>query len=301
MGRPHHGELSPGVDPVALQGALTWARERYERCDVCATDCKVNRHAGELGHCRLGVQGRVYKEYLHLGEERSLVPSHAVYLAGCNLRCVFCSDWGPVVHPERHGAELTPEALAQRVAQRRREGARNVNFVGGLPDVNVLYILETLAHCPPDTHVVWNTNLWTTEEAIDRLTGVVGTWLADLKFGSDRCAKRLAGVDGYTERLHRLLPLAARSGELLVRHLLMPGHLECCTRPALEWLRQNVPEATVNLMTGYHPFALKSSRGPMSGSVEPQELQESLALFESLGFPNAMIDGEPVEGPASGS
>ena len=176
-----------------------------------------------------------------------------------------------------------------------------MNFVGGLPDVNVLYILETLAHCPPDTHVVWNTNLWTTEEAVDRLTGVVGTWLADLKFGSDRCAKRLAGVDGYTERLHRLLPLAARSGELLVRHLLMPGHLECCTRPALEWLRQNVPEATVNLMTGYHPFALKSSRGPMSGSVEPQELQESLALFESLGFPNAMIDGEPVEGPASGS
>tara|TARA_B100002051_G_C16295146_1_gene420090 strand:- start:460 stop:579 length:120 start_codon:yes stop_codon:yes gene_type:complete len=39
----------------------------------------------------------------------------------------------------------------------------------------------------------------------------------------------------------------------------------------------------------------------MSGSIEPQELQESLALFESLDFPNAMIDGEPVEGPASGS
>ena len=293
MGRPHLWELSPGVDPGALSRALDWARERYADCDVCATGCRVNRHAGELGHCGLGVQGRVYKEYLHLGEERTLVPSHAVYLAGCNLRCVFCSDWDPVIHPDRHGALLSPIELAARIAQRRREGARNVNFVGGLPDVNVLYILETLTHCPSDTHVVWNTNLWTTEEAIDHLTGVVGTWLADLKFGSDACGRRLAGVEGYTERLHRLLPRVARSGELLVRHLLMPGHLECCTRPALEWLRANVPGATVNLMTGYHPFSLKGASGAMSSQLTAQELKRSVDLFESMGFPSAMIDGQP--------
>ena len=225
--------MSSSVDPEALGRALDWARERYETCDVCASQCGVNRHAGETGHCGLGVQGRVYKEYLHLGEERTLLPSHAVYLSGCNLRCAFCSDRGPVMNPQSHGALLSPRELAERIAQRRREGARNVNFVGGLPDVNILYILEVLAHCPPDTHVVWNTDLWTTEEAIERLTGVVTTWLTDLKFGADGCAKRLAGVEDYTERLHRLLPMVDQAGDLLVRHLLMPGHLECCTRPAL--------------------------------------------------------------------
>ena len=282
------------MDPEALRRALDWARERYQTCDVCATDCGVNRHAGELGHCGLGVQGRVYKEYLHLGEERTLLPSHAVYLSGCNLRCVFCSDWDAVIHPDRHGALLSPEALAERISVRRAEGARNVNFVGGLPDVNVLYILETLAHCPEDTHVVWNTNLWTTPEAIERLTGVVGTWLVDLKFGANECARRLAGVDDYTERLHGLLPRAAQTGALLVRHLLMPGHLECCTRPSLEWLRANTPEATINLMTGYHPFALKGSKGPMSGPLATEELKQSLEAFDSIGFSNAMIDGQLV-------
>lgn len=294
MGWTHLRELSSRVDPEALREALRWARSSYESCNVCASDCGVNRHASERGHCGLGVAGRVYKEYLHLGEERCLVPSHAVYLAGCNLRCVFCSDWDAVIHPERHGALMTPEALAERIAVRRSEGARNVNFVGGLPDVNVLYILEVLSHCPEDTHVVWNTNLWTTEEAIERLTGVVGTWLVDLKFGANECAKKLAGVDAYGERLHGLLPRVDQAGALLVRHLLMPGHLECCTRPCLEWLRAQVPEATVNLMTAYHPFALKGATGPMSGSLMPEELARGLDIFEALGFQDAMIDGRPV-------
>jgi putative pyruvate formate lyase activating enzyme len=286
--------LSGGVDPEALDRALQWARARYSACDVCATACGVNRYQGELGHCGLGAQGRVYKEYLHLGEEETLVPSHAIYLTGCNLRCAFCSDWSAVVHPERHGSEVEPTVLAARIAKRRSEGAKNVNFVGGLPDVNVLYILETLSHCPADTHVVWNTNLWTTEEAIERLTGVVGTWLADLKFGSDACAQKLAGVEGYTGRLHRLLPLAAASGDLLVRHLLMPGHLECCTRPALRWLVDHQPSATVNLMTAYHPFALKGTKGPMGGAVPVAEEEAALDFFRSLGFENAMVDGQVV-------
>ena len=191
--------MSQGIDAQALAEALEWARAAYGSCDVCASACHVDRHRGERGQCGLGVGGRVYKEYLHLGEEETLVPSHTIYLAGCNLRCAFCSDWDAVIHPDRHGRPMSPAELAERIAVRRQEGARNVNFVGGLPDVNVLYVMETLAHCPADTHVVWNTNLWTTTRAIEKLTGIVGTWLVDLKFGSNACAKRLAGVDDYTE------------------------------------------------------------------------------------------------------
>ena len=136
------------IESARLAAALAWAEDRYAACDVCAEGCGVNRLTGERGHCGLGEQGRVYKEYLHLGEERSLLPSHTIYLSGCNLRCVFCSDLGPVTQPQSHGVSVSPQALAQRIAERRGEGARNVNFVVGLPDVNVLYILRTLSHCP---------------------------------------------------------------------------------------------------------------------------------------------------------
>jgi putative pyruvate formate lyase activating enzyme len=286
------------IEQARLEAALAWAEARYHDCDVCAARCHVDRHAGELGLCGLGVAGRVYKEYLHLGEERCLVPSHTVFLAGCNLRCVFCSDLGPVEHPQRHGTPLAPAGLAARIALRRSQGARNVNFVGGLPDVNVLYVLRTLALCPPDTHVVWNTNLWTTEEAIRQLTGVVGTWLVDHKFGADRCARELARVKGYTERLQRLLPVAAAAGPTIVRHLLMPGHLECCTRPVLEWLARQLPDATVNLMTAYHPFHLAGSPGPLGGPVPAEERAAALAHFAALPFRGGrLLDG--VEYPCA--
>ena len=286
-----------GVDPERLRAAIAWAEAAYRSCDVCAADCRVDRYAGATGLCRLGEHAWVYKEYLHLGEERCLVPSHTIFVGGCNLRCAFCSDMGPVTHPERHGSQLTPEQVAGRIALRRRQGARNVNFVGGVPDVNVLWILRTLALCPADTHVVWNTNLWTTEAAIGQLTGVVGTWLADHKFGNDACALKLAGVRGYVARLERLLPLAAGSGELIVRHLLMPGHLECCTRPVLTWLGRHLPDARVNLMTAYHPFRLAGRPGPMGGAVPEAEREAAIALFAASGLARPLLDG--VEYPAA--
>ena len=296
-GAPHVGAGEEvGVDPERLAAALAWAERRYTDCDVCAERCGVNRLTGPLGHCGLGEHAHVYKEYVHLGEERCLVPSHTVYLTGCNFRCRFCSDLDQVTRPEDHGVAISPEALARRIAERRAEGARNVNFVGGLPDVNVLYILRTLAHCPPDTHVVWNTNLWTTPEAIERLTGVVGTWLADLKFGDDRCALKLSGARDYLHTLHTLLPLAARSGHLIVRHLLMPGHLDCCTRPSLQWLARHLPDVSVNLMTGYHPFRLAGQRGLMGGLVDGAEREASLSLAHALDLPGLMIDGEAATG-----
>ncbi len=292
--------LPGSISPAALERAIAWAEVRYRACDVCAARCGVDRHAGPGGVCGLGVDGRVYKEYLHLGEEAHLLPSHAIYLTGCNLRCAFCSDDAQVRAPRSHGLVVPPAALARRVAERRAQGATNVNFVGGLPDVNLLYILRVLAHCPDDTHVVWNTNLWTTPEALDHLAEIVSTWLVDLKFGDDRCALKLAGVRDYWATLTALLPRAAATGGgVLVRHLLMPGHLDCCTRPTLAWLEAHLPSATVNLMTGYHPYRLAGSRGPMGGPCAPEERDGARALLAQTRVARRLLDG--TEFPRLGS
>ena len=181
--------------------------------------------------------------------------------------------------------------LADRIALRRSHGARNVNFVGGLPDVNVLFILRTLQLCQRDTHVVWNTNIWTTETAIARLSGVVGTWLVDLKFANDECARALGAPAGYWTKMQRLFPIVANTGRVLVRHLVMPGHIQCCTRGVLEWLAKHHQAVTVNLMTGYQPFQLAGGSGPMARRLSDDERQQALALFDSLSFASAMVDG----------
>lgn len=295
----HEGHLeadhAPGFDRVALEQALSFAEAHYHRCEVCAERCGVDRFAGPGGTCGLGEGARIYKEYIHFGEEKRLLPSHTIYFTGCSFRCAFCSDWDQVVRPLEHGVEVPPRALALRIAQRRKEGARNVNFVGGVPDVNLLYILRVLRHCPDDTHVVWNTNLWSTPEVIDRLRGVVGTWLADLKFGPGPCARKLARVPreaDYFATVTRLLSLLPRE-RLLVRHLLMPGHLECCTRPALDWLSEHMPDAAINLMTGYEPFRMRrgDATRPMAKRNPPAEVEAALKHFAARRFDDRMVDG----------
>lgn len=292
------GVTHPFIDRAALERAIAFAEARYHACDVCAERCGVDRHAGPGGTCGLGVGARIYKEYIHFGEERRLLPSHTIYFTGCSFRCAFCSDWDQVVRPLDHGVEVPPAALAKRIAQRRAEGTLNVNFVGGVPDVNLLYILRTLAHCPDDTHVVWNTNLWSTPEVVDALDGVVGTWLADFKFGNDTCAKKLARVDGYVATLTALLP-RLRPERLLIRHLLMPGHLECCTKPVLDELARALPRVAVNLMTGYEPFRMRrgdTSKNAMAGRNPPAEVQAALAHFAALPFDDRMVDGVEWDG-----
>jgi putative pyruvate formate lyase activating enzyme len=53
---------------------------------------------------------------------------------------------------------------------------------------------------------------------------------------------------------------AAEASEVLVRHLVMPGHVECCLRPVARWVAERMPEATFTLMTGYVP-AYRASGG----------------------------------------
>ncbi|PYJ00161.1 MAG: pyruvate formate lyase-activating protein, partial [Verrucomicrobia bacterium] len=40
---------------------------------------------------------------------------------------------------------------------------------------------------------------------------------------------------------------------LIVRHLLMPGHLDCCWRPVAEWLAAELPGVKVSLRSGFWP------------------------------------------------
>jgi putative pyruvate formate lyase activating enzyme len=267
----------------------------YHDCRLCPRDCGVDRWAGQRGVCRLGVEARWYRELLHLGEERELVPSHCIYLAGCSFRCASCSDGGWVRDPQTEGTRPLDYAdMARRVAARRAQGAKNVNLVGGTPDVSLYAVLRLLAECPPDTAVVWNSNLWLQPAALALLDGVVDVWLPDHKYGDDTCALRLSGLKDYRAVLERNLLQAARQrGRIIVRHLVLPGHLECCTKPVLAWLREHLPGAKPNVTLGYYPFDRLGRPGVApSRQLASEEKAEVVTFYRALDFPAALLDGE---------
>jgi len=265
-------------------------------CRLCEIRCGVNRMSDQRGPCGAGRQARVYNVFTHLGEEPELSPCLAVFLTGCNFRCAFCSDGAHVDEPGL-GVVLDPQSIARRAA-----GLKMVEFVGGLPDVNLLAVAECAEALPGDVGVAINTNGWFTPEALDAMAGWVDWLVADLKFGPGPCAQSLAEISGYWEVLTRNLALAAEGPfRLIVRHLLMPGHTQCCTRPALAWLAGHMPAVRVNVMTGYRPLHRATLRSDSLG----RRLDRATAVAEVLAWPETRrlrrlsIDGFSPESAAA--
>lgn len=253
--------------PIQIERVVE-AERHYRRCLLCEHRCGVNRLAGERGPCKAGAVPRVYRHRVEYGEELELIPSLLFYLSGCDLRCIFCVGELNAFDPSR-GRELTAELFRAGLEQGRAQGARTLQWVGGEPTIHLPAILRVMSEVRPELPIVWKSDFHGTVEAMALLDGVADVYLADFKFGNDACAKRLAGIASYVAVVTRNLRLAARQGRLIVRHLLMPGHFDCCYRPIVQWLREHLPNVPLSLRDSYLPRWRAGKFGEMGQTLDP--------------------------------
>jgi len=265
------------TSPNLLELKTEIAKRMLKSCAFCERRCGVDRRT-ELGWCRVGEDSYVSSEFLHMGEEWELVPSHTIFFCGCTFECVYCQNWQISQHPTA-GDVKTPESLASAVERRFAQGAKNVNFVTPTPHVHT--VLDTLLHLDMPVPVVWNSNMYHTQEVAELLDGVVDVYLGDLKYGSDACAYRLSGAKGYWEVATRNFLHAERCGEVLLRHLVLPSHIECCTRPIIEWAAEHLRGALFNLMFQYHPDYRAHEYPELARGLTSQEMDEALRMAQS--------------------
>jgi putative pyruvate formate lyase activating enzyme len=250
------------------------ARRHDESCLLCEHRCAVNPAGGEKGFCKASTTARIFRHRIEYGEEPELVPCHLFYLSGCDLRCSFCIAEANAFDPSR-GRELTPAFLRDAVAWGRAQGVRTLQWVGGEPTIHIPRVLDALSQveeCPP---VVWKSDFYGTPEAFSLMNGVADIYVADFKFGNDACALHVAGVERYMAVVTRNLQIAAGQGRLIVRHLLLPGHFDCCFKPIVTWLERELPSAGFSLRDGYLPKWRAKSDRQLSRRLEPQEADEA--------------------------
>jgi putative pyruvate formate lyase activating enzyme len=228
------------------------AEQHLLACSLCEHRCLVDRRGGERGPCKAGCFARVFRHRVELSEEVELIPSHLFYLSGCDLRCCFCIAETNAFNPNA-GTELTAEFLADAIAWGRTQGARNIQWVGGEPTIHIPAILRAMAGVDDLPPVVWKSDFYGTPAAFELLRGVVDVYVADFKFGNDACASRLAKVDRYVATITRNLDIACNQGDLIIRHLLLPGHFECCYRPIVEHIAREMPQAKFSIRGGFLP------------------------------------------------
>ena len=230
------------------------AKETLRQCRLCPHECSVDRTKGQLGFCKLDDSFRCFREMIYRGEEAGLNPSHQIYFAGCNMKCEFCSvaEWNE--DPEA-AQILDIDFLASQIESRRNEGAKTLNLLGGEPAISVYSALKLLSRVDPSTCVVWNSSMYYNPIVDELMAGLVDIYLADLKCGNDKCSKSLLGCEDYFEVAKQNIISAEKHSKVIVRHLILPGHFECCTKPVMTWFSQNLSESKLSLRSDYTPPA----------------------------------------------
>lgn len=262
------------------------ANRILESCHLCTRQCGVNRLNGQLGYCRCGTQITVSTIFQHMGEEPELVPSGTIFTLGCTMRCQHCQNWS-ISQWMENGQIYTPIQLAREVEKLRERGCRNANLVGGEPTPWLEQWLKTFRNVQVNVPVVWNSNSYYSEETAKLLAGFVDVYLLDFKYGNNQCAEKISDASNYWESCTRNHLYAKKYGELIIRILVLPKHLECCTSPIIKWIAENLGKGTrSNVMFQYRPEWRAYEIPELQRRLTEHEKRRAVQLAEKAGLTN---------------
>jgi len=266
----------------SLEKALSDAKGIMHSCEFCERKCMVDRLEGEKGFCGVGKEWSIFGAHTHLGEEPDLVPSATLFLAGCPLRCCYCQNAPESIMPNM-GDIWKDTEVVHWINAKYAEGCKNVNFV--TPDCYVWNILKVLSDVKSPIPVVWNSSSYYSEKTALLIKDSVDVYLLDFRYFQNSCAERLSQAPNYADVAKRNLLLANKYGDVLIRVLILPNHIICCTKPILKWIKDKLGSNTrVNIMEQYHPV-WKAVR-EIDRRLTPKEYHECVEYAQKIGLKN---------------
>lgn len=252
-------------------------------CHFCERYCGINRNEAK-GTCRLGAEAYISSWFHHMGEEAPLVPSGTIFFESCSFKCVFCQN-SDISQTPSWTLAVDGRKLASIANELARERVRNINYVTPLPNTHV--ILESLKFQTEIITQLWNSNMYCSKDTMKLLLEVIDFWLPDWKWGpNDECARKYSKVPHFFEAVARNHKMAHSngSGEMIIRHLVMPNHIECCTKPILKRISEDCPKAVVNIMGQYRPCYQAKDYPEINRRPTTKELDDARNYATELGI-----------------
>jgi len=284
------GELS-----IRLEKALNL----LESCRLCPRKCGVNRLEGEIGFCATGRKARVASYNAHFGEEAPLVGrygSGTIFLNSCNLLCSFCQNYD-ISHLSA-AVEVEPEHMATMMIRLADGGCHNINFV--TPSHVVPQIIEALILAVDQglrVPLVYNSSGYDCKETLELLDGIFDIYMPDFKFWDGKWADRFCKAPDYgamaikaLKEMHRQVGDLVIGNDciglrgLLVRHLVMPGHV-AGTEEIMEFLAKELsPNTYVNVMDQYRPCGTADQDEFINRRLTTQEYRDAVGSAKKAGL-----------------
>jgi putative pyruvate formate lyase activating enzyme len=237
------------------------------KCTLCPHRCQVDRTLSAGGFCASTIRPVVASATPHFGEEPPLVGrfgSGTIFFSGCTLKCKYCQNYS--ISQWHEGSAITIEQLADIMLYLQTKGCHNINFV--TPTHMILPIMQALIIAIEgglSVPLVYNSSGYEAVETLKLLDGVIDIYMPDMKYWDEKTGWELSGIKNYPEMarlairemrrqvgdLELDLKGIARRG-LIVRHLILPGHLEE-SKKIIAFIAELSQQTYLNLMDQYHP------------------------------------------------
>jgi putative pyruvate formate lyase activating enzyme len=227
--------------------------KHIKECRLCGKDCGINRYR-ETGKCCLDSKAYHSNPFIHIAEEAIINPAIVTNFGGCGLRCLYCieyENWNAISLPSSD-----PETFWKQVRNLMNQGIPFNTLEFTNPTESLPGLLSILNKSPVDFRlpVVLNTHLYGSEPFYEMANLIADVWLLDLRYGNDECANNISGVDNYMKyAISGLEAVIKQDAKFIVRILVLPGHLICCHKPAIELLSQFQDRIWVSILDQYVP------------------------------------------------
>ena len=271
-----------------------------EKCFLCPRRCGAER-SDAPGFCGAPSELQVSAICLHAGEEPPLNPIVNVFFAHCNLHCIYCQNGdisAAAVDPSFVHYRSIDE-VADRICQLLPQSNNLLGFVTASHYAHHLpAIVEAVRKRGYEPTVVYNSSGYESVETLRLLEGLVDIYLPDLKYMDPALALRYSHANDYPAvAAQALLEMKRQVGAglkcdeegiafrgLIVRHLVLPGHVENSMQ-VLDWLADNLPPfgTHVSLMAQYFP-PKAGLPAPLDRTLDAEEYRQVADRYTALGF-----------------
>lgn len=275
---------------------------------LCPRECHVDRTAGKKGYCKASDELVVARAALHMWEEPCISGeegSGTVFFSGCALGCIYCQNKN--IAKGLAGKKITTERLAQIFIELQDKGANNINLV--TPDHYVLHIIDALDIARKRglaIPIVYNCSGYEKTETLRLLEGYVDIYLPDFKYISDEPAMKYSCCRDYFSVTAEAIAEMVRQVKevefdergmmkkgVIVRHLLLPGHLEDSKR-IIKYLYEIYGNRIyISIMNQYTPMTQSSIYPELNRKITEAEYEELVDYAIEIGVENGFIqEGE---------
>lgn len=272
-------------------------------CCLCPRNCHANRKLGAHGYCKTDSGYHIGSICVHRGEEPVISGPHGIcniFFSRCNLQCIYCQNFQ--ISTLKSDVQETVYSLAEVVRIIEfylDQGCTHVGFVSPSHVVHQMKdIIHALNHRVIRPVYVYNSNAYDKVEVLRTLEGLIDVYLPDLKYMEPDLAANYSGAGNYPEVATAALKemyrqkgstlllhedKTAQSG-LIVRHLVLPGHVGN-SKAALKFIAEELsPLVHVSLMSQYYPTPAVRSHPELGRCITFEEYQQVVEEMEKLGL-----------------